>query len=63
MSHRVLSIDPITRRIKEYESMQSEQMEAIIEAIQILSEQGYNVGDKMADVLKKRANIKARNPK
>jgi len=63
MSHKVLTLDPIARRRKEYEALHPEQMEAMIEAFATLAMQGYALGDKMAAVLEQRAQIKRRNPK
>jgi hypothetical protein len=63
MSHRVISIDPSKRRKKQYDAMQSEQMEAIMEAFALLKQQGHDVGSKMDAVLTKRDTIKRKAPK
>jgi hypothetical protein len=63
MSHRVISIDPSKRRKKQYDAMQSEQLEAIMEAFALLKQQGHDVGLKMDAVLTKRDTIKRKAPK
>lgn len=63
MSHRVLNLDPIAKRKREYRQIESDQMEAIMEAFEMLREQKINLGGKMDSILKKRAEIKRRNPK
>jgi hypothetical protein len=63
MSHRILTIDPAVIRKREYDAMQTEQMEAIMEAFALLKQQGHDVGSKMDAVLTKRDTIKRKAPK
>lgn len=63
MSHRSISRDPVKARKQAYEAIESEQMEAIMEAFDLLSKQGMPLGGKMAAILAKRSKIKQRNQK
>ncbi len=63
MSHRSIMRDPVKARKQAYQSIESEQMEAIMEAFDLLSKQGMPLGGKMDTVLQRRAEIKQRNRK
>lgn len=65
MSHRSIVRDPIHARKCQYQKLEQagEQQEAIMEAFALLSEQGFNLGGKMAAILAKRSEIKQRNQK
>jgi hypothetical protein len=65
MSHRTIVRDPSDARKCQYEKLErtGEQQQAIMDAFEALSEQGFNLGDKMEALLAKRRTIKGRNPK
>ena len=65
MSHRNLTKDPIESRKHAYEKLETEgaAQEAIFEAFETLAAGGTDLGTKMAEVLSKRAAIKAARPK
>lgn len=65
MSHRSITRDPVEARKAQYRKLEQsgEQQEAIIEAFELLSVQGLNLGAKMKAILNKRSEIKRRNPK
>ena len=60
MSHRNLTKDPIESRRHAYEKLEAEGIaqEAIFEAFQTLSDQGFSLGSKMEEVLGRRVDIK-----
>lgn len=65
MSHRSIVRDPVQARKEQYRKLEQsgEQQEAIIEAFELLSVQGFDLGAKMKAILNKRSEIKRRNPK
>jgi hypothetical protein len=65
MSHRSIKRNPISARKDQYTALEQsgEQQEAIMDAFEALSVQGFDLGVKMQAILQKRAGIKRRNPK
>ena len=65
MSHRSIVRDPVQARKEQYRKLEQsgEQQEAIIEAFELLSVQGFDLGAKMNAILNKRSEIKRRNTK
>ena len=65
MSHRSIARDPAEARKAQYRKLEQsgKQQEAIIEAFESLSVQGFDLGAKMTALLGKRSEIKRRNTK
>jgi hypothetical protein len=65
MSHRAIVRNSLEARKCQYEKLErtGEQQQAIMDAFEALSEQGFNVGNNMETLLTKRRTIKGRNPK
>jgi len=65
MSHRSLSQDPIESRQLAYQALEESgaAQEAIMEAMQALQDQGFDLGPKMIAMLAKRTEIKTSRPK
>ena len=65
MSHRSLSQDPIESRQIAYQALEENgsAQEAVMEAMQALQDQGFDLGPKMIAMLAQRAAIKNARPK